>query len=70
MSTATVSVEWISGAAASRLLGFRTEKPVVRLAEGGHLTVRRLPNGRPRYLLPDLLRIAAAGTHPAKEYHA
>ena len=72
MSAATLpsASEWISAAEASRLLGFRTEKPVTRLAAAGHLTYRRLPCGRARYLLSDLLKVAENNTHPAKVSHA
>ncbi len=38
---------------------------VSRLAQAGHITVRRLPGCDPRYLVSDLERLARESTRPA-----
>ena len=70
MTTATDELPpLISAPVAASLLGYKTARPVKRLAAAGHLAVHRLPGRQTRYYLGSVLEAAAAAATPAKESH-
>ncbi len=56
--------QWVSRATAAKHLGCNPHA-VSKLAQAGHVTVRRLPGCDPRYLLSDLERLAQESTRTA-----
>jgi predicted RNA binding protein YcfA (HicA-like mRNA interferase family) len=56
---------WLTGPAATKVLGVTSVKVVRKLAARGFVGVRRIPGTHPRYSRNDLQTIAARSVRPA-----
>jgi hypothetical protein len=61
-----VSADWISQAAAARLLAL-DPRSVKKLADSGRLTIRCMPFGKPRLLKSEVLALVEEATRPSKQ---
>jgi hypothetical protein len=59
------AAEWIDGRAAAAILGHKTPKRLVKLAESRMIGVRAIPGARPMFKAEDVVRVASESTRPA-----